>query len=204
MASKKKLPRSRRCRESEYLGLYCNCEYDDVCRRTCCRSADIPDLAAAARSSSESSDKHLYQTDLDGVEVEIDLDDDTRHQRQLPPHDGHKSKPGPHRGPEFDRLDVLVGLSSIAFFYFDVVTDCLLARDYYYQDDMLSFGLTTTFIVGPGIITMILNLRWYYLDYQSQYILLKHHGPERVKQTSHLLWIARFVLTLCFMGPVMR
>ena len=210
MGTKKKLPRSRRCRNSEYLGLYCNCEFDDACRRTCCRSAavDALDCATAKRFSSDSSDKYLYTgpdppVELDTVNVRY-TGENGGNERQLPPHDNHVPSQGPYTGPEFTCLDVLVGLSSICFFYFDVITDCLLARDYYYQNDMLAFGLTTTFIIGPGLVTLLLNVRWYYLDYQSQCMLIKNHGSKRVRATSRLVWAARFLMTICFMSPVMR
>lgn len=210
MASKKKFPRSRRCKNSEYLRLHCNCQYEDTCRRTCCRSVaiDAQDCASATRKTSETSNKYLYSVDQEEIELDDTktrlAEDGVKQQRQIPPHDEHIPSQGPHQGPKFDKLDVLIGLSSICFFYFDVVTDCLLARDYYYQDDMLAFVLTTTFIIGPGLVTMLLNVRWYYLDYQSQCLLIKNHGAKNVKATSKLLWAARFLLTICFMGPVMR
>ena len=154
-----------------------------------------------SRSSSQSSDIDRF---VHPDQPLPDFEHSDRRRRQIPPHDGHSDAEVLHIGPDFTCLDVLVGLSSIVFFYFDVVTDILLARDYFHQGNTLAFALTTAFIIGPSLITCLLNFRWYLLDYQSQQILVKNRGQEHVKQTSIFLWLLRFVLTLLMMGPVIR
>lgn len=209
MASKKKMPCSRRCKNSEQLAAYCYCtldEGDDILRGTsnkvCCQRDEPDRLYGTQRLPSSVSDK------IDSVaqlSVELDrLDEFPSRRRELTPHEDHVPEFNVHRGPPFDCLDVIVGLGSIVFFYFDVITDILLARDYYYQSNVIAFGLTTGFIIVPSIVTCLLNFRWYLLDYQSQQILMKAKGKENVQQTSLSLWTLRFVMTLMMMGPVIR
>ncbi|XP_053389811.1 XK-related protein 6-like [Mercenaria mercenaria] len=208
MASKKKLPHSRRCKYSEEVAAYCYCPTDegDVplkhCDKTCCEGTDSPDLIQVqSRTSSQNSGIDKY---VSPDEPLPDFEHKERRKRQIPPHDGHSETEVLHVGPDFTCFDVLVGLSSIAFFYFDVVTDILLARDYFHQGNMLAFALTAAFIIGPSLITCMLNFRWYLLDYQSQQLLVKNYGKENVQQTSMFLWLTRFALTLLMMGPVIR
>lgn len=204
MASKKKLPHSRRCNNSQNVAIYCYCADDEedfstqLCDDRCREASDFPDVVRAPRRPSDSSDhghKYLYEPDH--------LDQERR-RRELTPHDDHKPSKILHVGPPFYWFDVLVGLSSIGFFYFDVITDILLAIDYYHHENMWAFGLTAGFIIGPSIITCILNFRWYLLDYQSQQLLVKNYGKENVQQTSMVLWFTRFVSTLLMMAPVIR
>lgn len=202
MATKKKLPNSRRCRSAEKVAEFCYCSLNNANVSSGRCGTDVPDRVNKSRHSSQASDgaeKYLYSESLTFEQVDQD-----RRPRELPPHKNHNEQKSFHQGPAFNCLDVLIGLSSIAFFYFDVVTDILLARDYFYQHNYLEFGLTSGFIIGPSFITCVLNFRWYLLDYQSQQILVKNYGSENVKQTSTALWIARFVLTLMMMGPVVR
>ncbi|WAR23062.1 XKR6-like protein [Mya arenaria] len=142
MASKKKLPRSRRCNNSENFAVNCYCITDEpdlvteACDAPCCVDQDTGD-----------STSNVKYEEFDNVSqknrVKLQKDDI-------------------HRGPSFDYLDIIIGLSSIAFFFFDVVTDVLLARDYFHQGRMWPFGLTAAFVIGPNgtFLTMKANNGW--------------------------------------------
>ncbi|XP_052256082.1 XK-related protein 6-like isoform X2 [Dreissena polymorpha] len=189
MASKKKLPRSRRCRDNEKLGIYTALASDQ---------ADCTSRNSAQLRYSLGNDSYvgralaLHSEDLDSVSAT----------RELPPH--KHVEQAIHQAPEFTVFDIILGFSSIGFFFFDVVTDMLLARDYFYQLRLVPFGLTTAFIVVPSFVTAALNLRWYFLDFQSQKILISKHGKEQVHTTRGLLWLVRIVMTCFMMGPVIR
>jgi H+/Cl- antiporter ClcA len=98
----------------------------------------------------------------------------------------------------FTILGAVFGLLSILLFYADVLTDILLAKDYFNQGNKLAFGLTASFVVVPSIITCFVNFRWYVLDHQ------KSCKNKSGVGTSTLLWVTRFTVTLLMMGPVIR
>ena len=201
MASKKKLPHSRRARNVDFKYLYKTSDSDEedaYSRRISLQSGlktDQPDRVKVGESEpkhkkqkSASFDEGLYRTDSGSGLPSASRQVEKRF----------------FEGPTFDFLDVLVGFSSISFFYFDIVTDIILARNYYKQGYTAPFILTTTFIIGPSLVTAGLNFRWYLLDYRSQEIHVKNYGKEHVKRTSLLLWCVRFIMTFMFMSPVMR
>ncbi|KAL4236935.1 XK-related protein 7 [Mactra antiquata] len=165
MASKKKLPRSRRCKNAELVAEYCYCSLDneklcsEQCQKVCVDGYDAPDRADKSRHSSQASEAAAAERYLYHDSPTFEHVDHDRHRREMPPCDKHSEDKGYHKGPPFTCFDVCVGLSSIAFFYFDVVTDILLARDYYHQHSYIEFGLTAAFIIGPSLITCLLNFR---------------------------------------------
>ena len=193
MASKKKLPRSRRCKSTDLLSAQCYCVSDDIdhvtesCESPCCVGQDAKDFAGDVR----------YEQ-LDRISASAPRHSAT-HSRSSKVKDTRRNE-----RPVFGYIDVFIGLSSICFFFFDVVTDILLARDYYYQGRMWPFGLTAGFIIVPCLVTAVLNLRWYFLDYESQQLLVKQHGSDKVKQTGYGLWFLRMLMTALMMGPVIR
>ena len=201
MASNKKCPHTRRAKNNDlkYLYLTLDSDEEDAYNRklsqTSALKTDQPDRVTTSISSakpkkqkSASYDEGLYTADIDDSSPE-----------QI-----HKEERRLYEGPRFDYLDVLVGFSSIAFFYFDVVTDIILARDYYKQGYTAPFVLTTAFVIGPALVTAGLNFRWYLLDYRSQEIHVKNHGKENVKRTSLFLWFIRFTMSFLLMSPVIR
>ena len=201
MASTKKFPHSRRAKNDDLKYLYRICDSDEedaYDKRITFQSGsrtDQPDRVVLGenvpkpkKQKSASFDEGLYRVDSDSG---------------LPQKDRLKDK-RLYKGPKFEFLDVLIGFSSISFFYFDIVTDIILARDYHKQGYTAPFILTTAFIIGPSLVTAGLNFRWYLLDYRSQEIHVKNFGKEHVKQTSVLLWCVRFIMTFLLMSPVMR
>ena len=209
MATKKKFPQSRRSRKSLERGLYTSClihgEAESVHynKPNCEKNQDYPDRVKSKQiATCKTLDKQDVSDSFQRFDSINEDEDEVRYDRGK--QTDNEGTIRLYTGPEFECLDVLVALASIAFFYFDIVTDILLARDYYKQNNMLAFGLTTSFIIGPSIITCILNFRWYLLDYETQKILIKKRGKGNVKVTSLALWCVRFVMTVSFMGPVIR
>ena len=197
MASKKKYPHSRRANNPDLKNLYCSFESDDedsCIQHQYAASGSRIDQPDRVRSSLTPS-KPERQKSATFEEAGLYRVDNVV--------DGHGDKRR-YEGPSFEFLDVLIGFSSVAIFYFDVVTDIILARDYYKRGHTAPFILTTAFIVGPALVTAGLNFRWYLLDYRSQEIHVKNYGKEHVKQTSILLWCCRFFMTFTLMAPVMR
>ena len=197
MASKKKFPHSKRANNPALKNLYCSFESDD--EDTCIQyrdsstgfRVDQPDRVRSARTPSKPERQKSATFEEAGL-YRVDNVVDGQGDKRI------------YEGPEFEFLDVLIGFSSVAFFYFDVVTDVILARDYYKRGYTAPFILTTAFVVGPALVTAGLNFRWYLLDYKSQEIHVKNYGKEHVKRTSMLLWICRFFMTITLMAPVMR
>ncbi|KAL3869957.1 hypothetical protein ACJMK2_042577 [Sinanodonta woodiana] len=187
MASRKKLPHSRRSirEEQTYLIHSHSIEFDDITRSdsvsTSTRSRnDTVDRASPGRKLSEESDRYCSSV---------------------------LAKAAIH---PFNWRDVFVSCSAILFFFFDVVTDCLLAVQYYRADIQIAFVLTTVFIVGPSLVTCGLNVRWYWLDYQNQQRALQRNNERtcrneiNVIETPKWLWTARFLVSICMMGPIIR
>lgn len=197
MASKKKFPHSRRAQNEDLKYLHCVYDSDeaDECSRRLSAAyesrVDQPDQVNSSEIPSKADRQRATSFEEAGLYRAQNLADGKRERRLF-------------EGPTFDYLDVLIGFSSIAFFYFDVVTDVILARDYYKQDYTAPFVLTAAFIIGPALVTAGLNFRWYLLDYRSQEIHVKNYGKENVKRTSMALWCCRFFMTFLLMSPVMR
>jgi len=85
-------------------------------------------------------------------------------------------------------LNLLFPLSSIVLFFVDVVSDILLAREYYNEGMMWEFGLTAVFVIVPAII-----ICHYVLHYES---FFKSHPPVRR--------VTFLIMTFSMMGPVIR
>ncbi|KAJ8305292.1 hypothetical protein KUTeg_015837 [Tegillarca granosa] len=66
---------------------------------------------------------------------------------------------------EFTNIDLIVTVISILFFFYDVVSDIILAYEYYSLGRWLHFGLTTAFIAAPAVISNIHSIVWYKKDY---------------------------------------
>ena len=197
MASKKKFPHSRRANNQDLKNLYCSFESDDEDAYIQYQSAasgfttDQPDRVASSQTPSKPERQKTATFEEAGL-YRVDNVIDGHGEKRI------------FEGPKFELLDVLIGLSSIVFFYFDLVTDIILARDYHKRGYTAPFILTTAFIVWPSLVTAGLNFRWYLLDYRSQEIHVKNYGKEHVKRTSILLWCCRFFMTFTLMSPVMR
>ncbi|KAK3585010.1 hypothetical protein CHS0354_024924 [Potamilus streckersoni] len=184
MASCKKLPYSRRSlREKQpYLIHPHSIEFDDITRSDSVSTRnDTVDDAGPRRKLSEESDRYSSSV----------LESKTR----IVP---------------FHWRDILVSCSALFFFFFDIVTDCLLAVQYYRANIKIAFALTTVFIVGPSLVTCGLNVRWYWLDYQNQQRALQRCNERTCRneiyviETPKWLWIARFLVSICMMGPIIR
>ena len=96
----------------------------------------------------------------------------------------------------FSYFDAGFGLLSIVIFFADVVTDIQLANDYFHKGNMFAFIFTTVFISLPAVITFILNVRWYVLDYRI--------SRDDKYRTPLSLWLTRFTFTILLMGSVIR
>ncbi|XP_052074628.1 XK-related protein 6-like [Mytilus californianus] len=100
--------------------------------------------------------------------------------------------PFPFRG-----IDLLAAVLSTVFFLFDVISDVILAEEYYRFQRWIPFVFTISLILFPHLVLNAINTSWYYNDYIEE--------KKNEKPTKKLVWFLRIVLSLPFMlGPVVR
>lgn len=92
---------------------------------------------------------------------------------------------------------------SIILFFYDVVSDVLLAVHYYALNRWVAFGFTTGFIVLPALISNGQSARWYLVDYEQEQKKLSK--KPKTKVTPFWIWALRIFFTFPLMlGPVVR
>lgn len=103
----------------------------------------------------------------------------------------------------FQYYDIVFAMFSIIFFFYDVVSDVLLAAHYYALDRWIAFGFTTGFIVFPALISNGQSARWYLVDYEQEQKKFSKKPKTRVTPT--WIWALRLIFTFPLMlGPVVR
>lgn len=95
---------------------------------------------------------------------------------------------------DYSWIDVAFIVFSICSFFFDVITDILVARFYWLNDDMWYFTMTIIFITIPTFVVTIISLRWYIVDSREE-------GAPKV---SLLTWFIRSIFLILQLGPVIR
>lgn len=107
---------------------------------------------------------------------------------------------------KFGCFDIVIGLLAITVFFVDIGTDVDLAIRYFRQELWIYGGVTTGLIVWPSIITTILGLHWYMLDYKKEKKIVEKIRKAKKKAfvTPRYVWSLRILLTLLQMGPVFR
>ena len=65
-------------------------------------------------------------------------------------------------------LDSIFALGAIVTFVADVVTDALVAKQHYENDDILWFSLTCIFIVLPSLVMQIFSCKWFEEDLENE------------------------------------
>ncbi|XP_076082157.1 XK-related protein 6-like isoform X2 [Mytilus galloprovincialis] len=97
----------------------------------------------------------------------------------------------------FRGIDLIATVLSTVFYLYDVVSDVILAEEYYRLQRWISFGFTASLIFFPHLIMNMINISWYYRDYMAE----KNNGNT----TKGWKWFVRVVLSLPFMlGPIVR
>ncbi|XP_063410243.1 XK-related protein 6-like [Mytilus trossulus] len=109
-----------------------------------------------------------------------------------PDYSSSEKYPFPFRG-----IDLLASVLSIVFFLFDVISDVVLAEEYYRFQRWIPFVFTISLIILPHLVLNAINISWYYNDY------IKEKNSQR--PTKKLVWILRILFSLPFLlGPVVR
>ena len=67
-----------------------------------------------------------------------------------------------------DITDNFIAIVSIATFLVDIVTDALVAKQYFETKKWIWFGLNVTFIILPSIIMQLFSSKWHYDDTKKQ------------------------------------
>ncbi|CAC5386228.1 unnamed protein product [Mytilus coruscus] len=97
----------------------------------------------------------------------------------------------------FRGIDLVATVLSTVFFLYDVISDVILAEEYYRLQRWISFGFTASFIFFPHLIMNAINISWYYFDYMEE--------KKKGKTTQGSKWFLRVVFSLPFMlGPIVR
>ncbi|XP_071144139.1 XK-related protein 6-like [Mytilus edulis] len=97
----------------------------------------------------------------------------------------------------FRCIDLLAAVLSIVFFLFDVISDVVLAEEYYRFQRWIPFVFTISFIIIPHLVLNAINISWYCNDYSKE--------EKSEKHTKKLVWFLRGFFSLPFMlGPVVR
>lgn len=65
-------------------------------------------------------------------------------------------------------LDVLFAIAGVCTFIADIVTDTLVAKQHYGNNDIAWFTLTCIFIVLPSLIMQVFSCKWFHDDYLNQ------------------------------------
>lgn len=103
----------------------------------------------------------------------------------------------------FQYYDIIFAVFSIILFFYDVVSDVLLAVHYYALNRWVAFGFTTGFIVLPALISNGQSARWYLVDYEQEQKKLSKKPKTEV--TPFRIWALRIFFTFPLMlGPVVR
>lgn len=103
----------------------------------------------------------------------------------------------------FQYYDIIFAVFSIILFFYDVVSDVLLAVHYYALNRWVAFGFTTGFIVLPALISNGQSARWYLVDYEQEQKKLSKKPKTEV--TPFRIWAIRIFFTFPLMlGPVVR
>ncbi|XP_068203838.1 uncharacterized protein [Palaemon carinicauda] len=103
---------------------------------------------------------------------------------------------------DFSWIDTLTVIISIGLFYFDVVSDCSLAYNMYYDRDSKKwFTITVLFLIIPLILANAFSLYWYWFDER----VCEPHGACYLhpKVSSHV-WVFRVLTHLLMHGSVLR
>lgn len=103
----------------------------------------------------------------------------------------------------FQYYDIIFAMFSIILFFYDVISDVLLAVHYYALNRWVAFGFTTGFIVMPALISNGQSARWYLVDYEQEQKKLSK--KPKTKVTPFWIWALRIFFTFPLMlGPVVR
>lgn len=98
---------------------------------------------------------------------------------------------------QFRVIDLLAAVLSIVFFLFDVISDVVLAEEYYRFQRRIPFVFTISFILFPHVVLNAINISWYCNDYSEE--------KKSEKPTKTLVWFIRVLFSIPFMlGPVVR
>ena len=81
---------------------------------------------------------------------------------------------------------------SILFYLADIVTDALLAEEYYSHDRIGEFAATTFFILFPAIVTSTISMIWFCQD------------RDEKSDFYSTKWICKFTFTLLPTAPIVR
>uniref|UniRef100_A0A2C9L4Q6 XK-related protein n=1 Tax=Biomphalaria glabrata TaxID=6526 RepID=A0A2C9L4Q6_BIOGL len=107
---------------------------------------------------------------------------------------------------KFGWFDMLIGILSIAVFLVDIGTDIELAA-HYFRDKSFRYGIVTAaLIIIPSLITCLLGLHWYIIDYRKEKQVvekLKRNKRKPYKIPTYI-WFLRIFFTLLMFGPVVR
>lgn len=96
------------------------------------------------------------------------------------------------RGKHF--VGAIVGIFS---YYYDVMSDIVLAKEYYLIERWIAFWFTASFILFPMLIINVINIHWYCHDYNRERIRRKSINP--------IPWLLRILCSIPLIsGPVVR
>ncbi|XP_042214857.1 uncharacterized protein LOC121861276 isoform X2 [Homarus americanus] len=107
----------------------------------------------------------------------------------------------PEDSLEFGWLDALTGIISIVTFYFDLVSDSLVA--FYMYDDPAAqywFLATLLLLVLPMVVANGFSLYWYWFDERS----CQPQSCPRHPRVSTYVWVFRVAAHLLLQAPVLR
>ena len=95
---------------------------------------------------------------------------------------------------EYSWFEVGFIVFSIVSFFFDIITDILVASFYWRNQDTWYFIMTVIFITIPTLVVTGISLRWYIVDSRE----------ELAPKVSTCTWIIRAVFLILQLGPVIR
>lgn len=95
---------------------------------------------------------------------------------------------------EYSWFEVGFIVFSIVSFFFDIITDILVASFYWHNGDTWYFTMTVIFITIPTLVVTGISLRWYIVDSRE----------ELAPKVSTCTWIIRAVFLILQLGPVIR
>ncbi|KAK3583413.1 hypothetical protein CHS0354_040382 [Potamilus streckersoni] len=81
-------------------------------------------------------------------------------------------------------MSVFATTVSVLLFLADIITDCLLAGEYYTEAKMGLFFATVVFIIGPAVIISVVDLSWLYIDIKK-----RHSSKPRSNDWTNFKWI---------------
>ena len=109
---------------------------------------------------------------------------------------------------KFGWFEMLVGIGSIFLFYVDIGSDIFLVVQYFWANNIVYAVVSLILTAGPSLITCLLGLHWYIIDYRRERHMRKQGNKTtsvaNIYAVSTRRWIARFVFTVFQMGPVIR